>query len=131
MSVNETKRAVLTRIAGGKRCQPAGRAMYRIDGDLVHIRFCSTDRLGSRRYKFNINPNTLRADWECWICGSDRIYYLVPTQLVRKLYNDPAAYTDSHHPNIRVVSVDTSHDQTLYARGGRKTSVAHYRGVTL
>jgi hypothetical protein len=131
MSTHEIKRAVLSKVARGKRIRPAGQALYRIDGTLLHIRFCSQDRGGSARYKFNINPNTLRAEWECWICGDDSVYYLIPINVIRRLYNDPGAYVDNHHPNRRVVSVDTLVDETLYARGGKKISVMKYRGETL
>jgi hypothetical protein len=131
MSADQVKQTVLSKIASGKRFAPAGQASFRIEGTLVHVRFCSKDEKGSARYKFNINPNTLRADWECWICGDDSAYYLIPTKVLRGLYNDPGAYVDNHHPRIRVVSVDTAQNETLYARGGRRISVTQYRGGTL
>lgn len=58
-------------------------------------------------YKFNINPNTLSADYELWICGSAGVWYLVPIDLIGRIYSDPAAYPDHRHPEIRVVSLNT------------------------
>jgi hypothetical protein len=131
MSTHQIKQAVLSKIARRKSVAPAGKALYRVDGTLLHIRFCSQDRSSSARYKFNINPNTLRAEWECWICGDDSVYYLIPTNVLRRLYNDPGAYVDNHHPSIRVLSVDAAQNQTLYARGGKSISLAQYRSGVL
>jgi hypothetical protein len=131
MNSAQVKQSVVTTVAGSKNCVPSGVASYRIDGTVLHVRFCSKDQKDSGRYKFNINPNTLRADWECWICGDRSLHYLIPTEILRSLYDDPRAYVDSHHPAIRVVSVDAMRDEALYARGGKRLDLKQYRGRNL
>ena len=56
---DSVKQVVLDRIAAGKSWWKSGRSTYEIKGTKVHVRYCSPPT-----YKFNINPNTLRADWE-------------------------------------------------------------------
>ncbi|MBI2857338.1 MAG: hypothetical protein HYX95_03360 [Chloroflexi bacterium] len=94
-----------------------GRATYGVEGLRVHARFCSTDKNGSSKYKFNINPNTLSADQELWICGHSDSWYLIPVQVVKTMYSHPNAYIDRHHPNIRVISVDIADHRATYASG--------------
>ena len=124
------KRAVLERAAGASPVSAAGRAKYRIHDNVVHVRFCSTSARAPSRYKFNINPNTLSADYELWICGSSDTYYLIPIDFIRSLYENPSAYVDYHHPKIRVVSVDADKHAVTFARGGQSKSLESYlRGV--
>ena len=127
----EIKRIVLDRISSGKIWVPIGRAKYCIDHHTSHIRFCSTDKFGSSRYKFNINPNTLTADYEVWICGNPDIYYLIPIKIMHQIYNDPETYIDRHHPEIRVVSVNIESKTATYARGGKKMNLTSYLRGTL
>jgi len=122
----ETKRIVLDRISAGEDWGPSGRAKYRKGLHVIHVRFCSTDRFGSPHYKFNINPNTLSADYEVWICGDANTYYLIPIQLMRRIYFDPESYVDSRHPEIRVVSVNAGTNTVTYATGGRTMDITPY-----
>ena len=127
----ETKRIVLNRISAGEDWVPSGRAKYRKGLHVIHVRFCSPDRFASPHYKFNINPNTLSADYEVWICGDANTYYLIPIQLMRRIYYDPQSYVDSRHPEIRVVSVNASTNTVTYATGGRTTDITPYLRRTL
>ena len=40
---------------------PVGRESYRLGNAVIHVRYCSP---GKGNYKFNINPNSLRANYE-------------------------------------------------------------------
>ncbi len=126
----DAKHSVLQRVSCGQSPLPAGRAKYMISGHPVHVRFCSADRAGSPRYKFNINPNTLSAAYELWICGSPDQYYLLPIDIVSRIYNDPEGYPDRHHDRIRVVSVNVDTQTVTYAKG-KKIDLAPYFGRTL
>ena len=122
----EIKRIVLERISLGKTYIASGRSKYRIGDCVVHLRFCSTDKFGSPRYKFNINPNTLTADYEIWICGDADTYYLLPIKIMQQIYYDQGAYVDYHHPEIRVVSVNIETNTVTYASDGKKLHMDEY-----
>jgi len=110
---------------------PAGRAKVRIGRSLLHIRYCSPNPNALARYKFNINPNTLSADYELWICGSAAVYYLMPMSFIQSIYDNPGTYVDRAHPEIRVVSVDADAHSVTYACGGVSSSLRKYLSATL
>jgi len=111
-TIQHIKKAVFHSIAPSATVRETGREMYRIRGSDVHARFCAS---GFGNYKFNINPNTLRADYELWICGSDAHWYLIPVGVIRQMYGHPAAYPDKHHAKIRVVTVNVNSHRVGYA----------------
>src|SRR6266850_1170165 len=106
------KQAVFSMIAPGVMVRKTGREMYSISGKAVHARFCSP---GPGNYKFNVNPNTLRAAYELWICGSSAHWYLLPVELIRQMYTHPTAYPDKHHAEIRTVTLDMHAHRVGYA----------------
>ncbi|PKO78124.1 MAG: hypothetical protein CVU21_04905 [Betaproteobacteria bacterium HGW-Betaproteobacteria-15] len=128
---NTEKTAALTAIANGVKPVSAGKSKYRIGQELVHVRFCSEDAAGSTKFKFNINPNTLSADFELWVCGSVKTYYLMPVALMRSIYENPNTYVDRAHPEIRVVSVDTGNNTVTFASGGTYKSLREYLNAKL
>src|SRR2546425_292217 len=103
---------ILNRIAPGFAPVPWGRVSYRLRGVSVHARYCAP---GTGNYKFNINPNSLRSNYELWICGNAKHWYLIPVHVLRQMYDHLAAYPDNHHPEIRVVSVDALTHRAGYA----------------
>lgn len=124
----QIKLSVLGEIGKGINPRRAkGSSNYYIGNTKVHTRFCSTDDLRPQSFKFNINPNTLTADYELWICGGVTLYYLIPTSIMRRIYDDPDAYPDKHHPEIRVVSIDASTNLVSYKSGGGKLDLSEYR----
>jgi len=120
---DQAKQQVLQRIARGGRVSNCGREQYGISNLTVHARFCAA---GRGHFKFNINPNTLRADFELWICGSPDQYYLIPISVMRSIYDHPDSYPDRHHPEIRVVTVDNSAHRVMYAAPSITTSLRPY-----
>ena len=106
------KDEVLAAVSGGVSPVPLSREIYRLGATTVHARYCAS---GPDTYGFNINPNTLRADYELWICGTVDQYYLIPMSIIQEMYQHPKAYPDTHHPEIRVVNVDTRACSVRYA----------------
>ena len=126
-SIVAVKHRVLEKISAGKGFKSCGKATYLVGNQRIHVRFCSPPI-----FKFNINPNTLRADYDLWICGSMDCYYLIPGELILKMYDDPLSYVDYHHPKIRIVSVDCNTNSATFASCGKKVDIAGYfdSGVT-
>jgi hypothetical protein len=129
---NDIKSVVLNQVANGQIWRTApGPSNYSISGKIIHVRFCSSDRLRCSHYKFNINPNTLMADYEVWICSKIDSYYLMPTDLMPRIHSDPESYIDSRHPEIRVVSVSVATHTVNYGRGGKKLDLTPYYNKAL
>ena len=129
--IDEIKRYVLTAISHNRDWYPLKRNKFRIDNYVIHLRFCSTDKLGTSKYKFNINPNTLNSNYEVWICGNRNTYYFIPIKIIQKMYNDPDAYIDRRHPKIRIVTVNIKNNNAWYARVGKKINLTPYFCGTL
>jgi hypothetical protein len=122
------KHAALKAIANGAPVVTAGKAKVRVGKSVVHVRFCSENARSPGKFKFNINPNTLSAEYELWICGSADTYYFMPVSFIRSIYDNPSTYEDRHHPGIKVVSVDAPSHSVQYATGGISASLkAYYR----
>ena len=122
----QIKEAVLHEIAPGVSCHVCGRrrgATYLFGSIRVHARFCAQ---GIGHYKFNINPSTLNADYELWICGKTDHWYLIPVHVIQEMYDHPDAYPDRRHPEIRVVTVDATAHSVAYAAPSVKRSLHQY-----
>lgn len=124
----QIKDSVLNEIAPGVRCCVCGQATYAIASVRVHARYCAG---GPRKCKFNINPNTLRADYELWICGGASQWYLIPVEVIKTMYDHPGAYPDRWHPGIRVVSVDMREHSAGYASPSIKKDLRPYYRANL
>jgi len=125
---DDIKMDVFASIAPGSPPMACGREIYRVRITSVHARYCAP---GTGNYKFNINPNTLRADYELWICGNPKHWYLIPSDLLRQIYKHPAAYCDSHHSEIRVVSVNAGTHKAGYAAPSITFDLSPYFGALL
>ncbi len=111
------KKAVLERLAAGRQISPLGKAKVRIGTAVVHVRFRARANRGGVVWLFNINPNTLTADYELWICGSPSIYYLVPKSTVSNIYDDPATYPDRSHREIKLANINSKTHWCAYGSG--------------
>lgn len=129
--LDRIKRDVLTNVCGGVIPIRSGRAKYCFSGHTIHVRFCGFDPERPKLYKFGINPNSLTADYELWICGGASRFYLIPSSVVRKMYHDPSAYRDYHHIEIRAVSVDTEIHSAQYATNAKSIDIQEYRNGIL
>lgn len=128
MSAAEKKSALLA-VSNGASASSLGKAKYRVGSSVVHVRFCSKNPGAAAKYKFNINPNTLSADYELWVCGSASLYYLMPVSFLRGIYDDPSTYQDRHHTELKVVSVDAAYHTVTYASGGVNADLRQYLGA--
>lgn len=125
------KNAALAKVANGATVASVGNAKVRIEKSVVHVRYCSRNPSVPGKFKFNINPNTLSADYELWVCGNVALYYLIPIAFMRDIYGNPDTYIDRMHPEIRVVSVDANAHRVTYASGGVSSSLRGYLCATL
>tara|TARA_R110000796_G_scaffold223993_3_gene340253 strand:+ start:477 stop:881 length:405 start_codon:yes stop_codon:yes gene_type:complete len=121
----QIKESVLGRIANGHAFSFMGNAKWRIGQKVIHVRFCSSPKSGAI-FPYNINKNTLTADFELWICRDADTFYLFPSQIMRDIYEDPDAYVDRHHPDIRVAEVDTQVHRLLFGKGGKSFDASPY-----
>lgn len=128
MNTEDKKYLVLKNIANGHAISYVGRAKVRIKGQVIHVRFNSTSSDRPHHYPFNINKNTLTADWELWICGN-KGYYLLPMIIIRDIYDDPDHYDDYTHLNQRIhtVSVNYNYDTVTFAKSGKKIDISKYK----
>jgi hypothetical protein len=117
------KTKVLSSLAGAETWYPSGKSKVQVGSATIHVRFCSTNHRSPSKYKFNINPNTLSADYELWICGDVGTYYLIPIDVIKQIYSDPNTYPDYHHDEIKVVSVDSHGNYVTYATGGKSINI--------
>ena len=131
MSSDDEKTLAITKVARDRPVVPEGRAKWRIGGAVVHVRYCSPNPAVANRYKFNINPNTLSADYELWVCGSADTRYLMPISFLQGIYDRPDTYVDRTHPEIRVVSVDVDVHTVTFAAGGQGASLRPYHHAVL
>ena len=127
----QIKQQVLDIVAGGRRCTPMRKMIFLVSGTRVHVRFCFPARKDFSFFTFTISPVAMKADYEIWICGSAAQFYLVPTSIVQHIYDDPDAYTESAHPEIRVVYVDVKKNKAAYTAGGKAVDLKAYRGRVL
>ena len=123
------KDQVLDRISAGRSRSRLPKEKWRIGNSVVHVRYRSSPKSKSV-FSYNINPNTLTADFEIWICGEADSYYLFPIAVMKSIYEDPDAYVDKTHPEIRVAEVDMATHRLLFGRGGKELDCAtHFRAV--
>ncbi len=97
----------------------------------MHVRFCSASARAPGKFKFNINPNSLSADFELWVCGEANAFYLIPISFIRAIYDNPNTYQDTHHVGIKVVSVDAHEHKVMFASGGVSANLKQFFGARL
>ena len=117
------KNEVLRRLAGTASIIRLPKTKVKIGNTVIHTRFRSSSKSGGNIWSFNINPNTLTADFELWVCGSSVVYYLIPRTTIERIYNDPAGYPDYAHDGIRVADINSATHMCSYGRN-RNISLA-------
>ncbi len=139
----ETKEGVLNTISDGRSIKliDSFRNKWQVGEFVVHVRqvarpkVMSDDENGEPRlsYGFSILDNSLDADFELWICGEPYLFHwLLPTPLIRDIYNDPDAYQDySKTINTVVVTAtfDVKEDYISYGRKGKIAALPGYRNT--
>lgn len=122
----EIKRLVLSHISSGRPSHRIGQEIWRCGDHTVHVRYRSRPKSKGTVFSYNINPNTLRADFEVWICADPEKYYLFPIRVMKEIYGDPDTYVDYQHPEIRVAEVDVSSHRVLFGRHGKSIDGTQY-----
>lgn len=125
MSKLQIKNQVLHRISGGQSYKSLPKYKWLVNNSVVHIKYRSSPKSKSV-FSYNINPNTLTADFEVWICGEADSYYLFPVAVMKSIYEDPDAYVDKTYPEIRVAEVDMATHRLLFGRGGKRLDCSGY-----
>ena len=119
----------LLMITGGNRFRRCGIVKYRIGKEILHVRFRSGLPQRATGFWFNINPNTLNnTTHEVWICGRPDVYHLVPIEIVQMMYDDPGAYPDRAHAEIKVMTVIPCRQMVQYAPGKSLDLVPYFKG---
>ncbi len=131
MTGSEVKAVVLKQISIGRPISSIGKTKWRVRTNVVHVRFRSSAKSKGTIFPYNINPNTMTADYKVWICGNAQVYYLFPISVMSTIYADPDTYFDHWHPDIRVAEVDTYSHRLLYGRGGKSMDASAYFQKTL
>jgi hypothetical protein len=129
----DTKETVLTKIANGQPISWQPKSKAKIGEKVFHYRLKNFAANGSDKFPFNINPNTLTADFEVWICGSENTFFTVPIEIIKEIYNDPDTYTNSNENqgNIKTLTVDSYHNIVKYGRNGKQISLKNFRNKTI
>jgi hypothetical protein len=126
----EAKLQLLGRLGEGDPRRLRGET-YELDGYSVHARYCATTPGRKSHFSFNINQTSLAADYELWLCGDTDVWYLLPAEDLRRIYEDPDAYVAADNPTHRVVEVLLDRDELGYAKGGRKADISEFRSARL
>ena len=121
------KEKVLRTLGGDRAFRFNGRATYQVGQIAIHARYYSTDRKRPTFCKFNINPNSLSADYELWICGTAEGYYLLSNSRVSHIYRHLKAHVDHYHPKIENETFTSSERHLSDRMGSNGTS----RGVEI
>lgn len=129
----DTKETVLNKIADGQQISRLPKSKAKIGDKIFHYRLKSFAANGSDKFPFNINPNTLTADFEVWICGSENTFYTVPIKTIKEIYNDPDTYTNSNENqgNIKTLTFDSYYNIAKYGRNRKQISLKDFENQTI
>jgi hypothetical protein len=125
------KNEVIAMIAGTSSIVNLPKAKVRIGQKIVHIRFRTKAKTDGLTYAFNVNPNTLKSDFELWVCGSPNCYYLIPISEIGNIYHHPNGYPDYQHPEIRVLDINIHTHLCKFGPGTLQQDFSRYFCATL
>ncbi len=127
------RQLVLENISEGSPIIHLKKNLAKVNGKIIHYRYKSKASDMSRRFPFNINPTTLSADFEIWICGNQDLYFIIPIKEIKKIYDDPDTYTNStkNQSLIKTLTVDTLKNVAKYGRNSKALDVSSFKNKTL
>ena len=124
MTNAQAKNAVLDRIAGvGGWWKAPGRDNWGSKNGTLHTR-CRSNAAHGTTYAYNFGPAALKMDYQVWICGKPEDYYLIPSEVVRKMYAHQKGYVDKAHPNLHVANIDVSCHKVTFATEAQRLNFA-------
>lgn len=120
------KHFVLKKVFGSEKFKPtAAKAIFDLNGVRVHVRHTWVSVRSN--WWFDINPNTLRADFELWLCGYPSLWYLVPVSAIRYMNEAPTAYPNTEKSGTTEVTVNEDNDTCIFARNEPRLDVSRFR----
>ena len=123
--------AVLKKISDHEVKRAVAKGTQRIGPHSVHSRFVSWSSSRPGRYPFNINPDSLSADFEVWVCGDEDLWYTLPQKVIKEIYDDPDARVATDRPGHRIVTVDADDNTLDYNSRGERLNLSRYRNARL
>jgi hypothetical protein len=126
----QAKLTVLNEIGGGLPIEETGEDRWDLGGfHELHVRFASSR--GWTGYPFNINSNTLIAQYEVWICGHESEWYFIPMEDISKLWRCEGAYPDRRNPGCQILNIDPYNNHKLGYATGKSKDFTEYFCATL
>jgi len=126
-----SEQIIFQKIANGQPIILLGKHKVMLGSHEVHYRFKSFPKKNPNKFPFNINPNSVNAQFELFICGSEYIYYLIPIDVLKMMYKHPDAYPDRLHPKITIITIDSYLDTVTYARPSISLDLTPYKNKSL
>lgn len=121
------KRNALRKIAGDRPIARMPRATVMIGRQTVHAQFSAAPKTAPDTWSFHVNKNILLADFDVWVCGTGESYYLVPKDASREIYNAADGWSDSAHPDVKLVEIDRQSHICVYRAGQGIDFSAYYQ----
>lgn len=104
---------------GQKPTNLPGPITYRIGKHTVKARVTNARKKTHHNFWFSINRSILKVDYTCYICGNEKVYYVLPQDVIRSIYYSPHGKMDSKHPSIKPFTIDTQTDE-LFFQGDKR-----------
>lgn len=124
--------SLVRKVADGSPVVEIGRSKYRVgDGATIHVRLHRPIASSSRNFWFDLNPSSLSVDYDIWICGNASMFYVVPQDVIARLYDDPEHYRNKRHPQIHPVHVYVETHEVRFARLGKREQIAKFFNGTV
>ena len=118
---------IFQKLANGKSTYDFGKHKVNVAGKTIHWRKKSFPRKNPSKFPFNINPNSLSADYELFICGDEKNYFLLPKELVKMMNSHPNAYPDRRNPGYTIITIDIRYSEAVYASPSIALNLMSYK----
>lgn len=122
---------IFNKLANGKTITDLGKHKINIGGIEIHYRLKNFPKANPDKFPFNINPNSLGAKFELFICGNEDCYYLLPVDKIKEMHFHPAAYQDKRYPKITIITIDSTRNKVTYASPSISLDITPYKNITL
>ena len=129
MQLNPEIEDALLKIANGKSIKHKNKSIVEINGISIHCRYASGSGVEEQeKYPFNINPNTLTAQYELWVCATSDWYYIIPIDVIKSIYDDPDTYVNKYPGQelIKTVNVIVENDILRFGKNGKQIQITQY-----
>lgn len=118
---------IFQKLADGKTIIDIGNHKVKIGDKVVYWRRKGFPQSGSPKFPYNINPNSLSADFALYICGDEQNYFLLPIAFIKMMNSHPNAYPDNRNPGYTIITIDIRDLDVLYARPSIRLDLRPYK----